>query len=160
MQCLNDLDALLLDAPKIRKADAHTAAQFEIKFGKVRCAIADELRRLAADVDRLTGDNAALSEALDTALLHLAESEADRDAWQFKHNDMVARYDRAQKNASIERIRIEQERDALAAELAQVRAQLEAVPDVRKMSVGQLQVIRDAATNRLYEVYCAGLEQA
>jgi hypothetical protein len=34
---------------------------------------------LLADVDRLTGDNAALSEALDTALLHLKESEADRD---------------------------------------------------------------------------------
>jgi hypothetical protein len=34
---------------------------------------------LLADVDRLTGDNAALSEALDTALRHLKESEADRD---------------------------------------------------------------------------------
>jgi hypothetical protein len=34
---------------------------------------------LLADVDRLTGDNAALSEALDTALAHLKESEADRD---------------------------------------------------------------------------------
>jgi hypothetical protein len=35
---------------------------------------------LLADVDRLTGDNAALSEALDTALAHLKESEAERDA--------------------------------------------------------------------------------
>jgi hypothetical protein len=34
---------------------------------------------LLADVDRLTGDNAVLGEALDTALLHLKESEADRD---------------------------------------------------------------------------------
>jgi hypothetical protein len=35
---------------------------------------------LCDEVDRLTGDNAALSEALDTALLHLKESEAERDA--------------------------------------------------------------------------------
>jgi hypothetical protein len=35
---------------------------------------------LCDEIDRLTGDNAALSEALDTALLHLKESEADRDA--------------------------------------------------------------------------------
>jgi uncharacterized protein involved in exopolysaccharide biosynthesis len=60
--------------------------------------------------------------------------------------------------ADVDRLR--KQRDALAAELAQARAQLAAVPDVRNMSVGQLQVIRDAATNRLYEVYCAGLEQA
>jgi hypothetical protein len=38
-----------------------------------------DITALLADVDRLTGDNAALSEALDTALLHLKESEADRD---------------------------------------------------------------------------------
>jgi hypothetical protein len=41
--------------------------------------MARQLRELLADVDRLTGDNAALSEALDTALAHLKESEADRD---------------------------------------------------------------------------------
>jgi vacuolar-type H+-ATPase subunit I/STV1 len=52
---------------------------------------------LLADVDRLTGDNASLSAALDTALAHLKESEA--------------------------------ERDALAAELAQVRAQLATATD-------------------------------
>jgi hypothetical protein len=39
----------------------------------------DDVGALLADVDRLTGDNAALSEALDTALAHLKESEADRD---------------------------------------------------------------------------------
>jgi hypothetical protein len=61
-------------------------------FG-VESGACDAITALLADVDRLTGDNAALSEALDTALLHLTESEA--------------------------------ERDALAAELAQVRAQAE-----------------------------------
>ena len=51
MQCLNDLDALLLDVPNIRKRDARFAADFEIKFAHTRAAIADTLRALTAERD-------------------------------------------------------------------------------------------------------------
>jgi hypothetical protein len=68
---------------------------------------------LLADVDRLTGDNAALSEALDTALAHLKESEADRDKAVTMLGDEAIAHSRTRR-----------ERDALAAELAQVREQL------------------------------------
>lgn len=56
MQCLNDLDALLLDAPKVRKGDAHFAADFEIRFAKTRCAIADTLRALTRERDALVAE--------------------------------------------------------------------------------------------------------
>jgi hypothetical protein len=142
---------------------------------------------LCDEVDRLTGDNAALSEALDTALLHLKESEAERDAlagqlaqalkdeieYTFTRlgNPLIKTQPPAAKqepfaewsakaavlfepppDAGEEAERVKAERDALAAQLAKAL-------DVSKMSVGQLQVIRDAATNRLYEVYCDTLER-
>jgi len=56
MQCLNDLDALLLDTPRVRKGDARFAADFEIKFAKTRCAIADTLRELTAERDALAAE--------------------------------------------------------------------------------------------------------
>jgi hypothetical protein len=70
-----------------RKQEIESVAQQLHMHGEFVPAIM--LRELLADVDRLTGDNAALSEALDTALAHLKESEAERDAlagqWQEEH---------------------------------------------------------------------------
>lgn len=59
MQCLNDFGALLLDAPRVRKADARFAADFEIKFAKTRCDIADTLRELTAEGDALAAELAS-----------------------------------------------------------------------------------------------------
>jgi predicted RNase H-like nuclease (RuvC/YqgF family) len=84
---------------------------------------------LLADVDRLTGDNAALSEALDTALLHLKESEAERDALAGQLRQLRYDYDQdlsaARKYSAEDRVfaadelaQVKRERDALAAELA------------------------------------------
>jgi hypothetical protein len=124
----------------------------------------EAITALLADVDRLTGDNAALSEALDTALLHLKESEADRDAaveqsGHYEAEVMICHgllegltpggsefynspercaewaMDRMRSVAKVakERNELRKERDALAAELATVRAQLDAVPEIVMM---------------------------
>jgi hypothetical protein len=73
---------------------------------------------LCDEVDRLTGDNAALSEALDTALLHLKESEADVDRLTQERDMANVSLSAALRDAA----NMRKERDALAAELAQVRA--------------------------------------
>jgi hypothetical protein len=69
---------------------------------------------LCDEVDRLTGDNAALSEALDTALLHLKESEADRD----KAVTMLG-------EEAIAHSRTRHERDALAGQLEEQGAEID-----------------------------------
>jgi hypothetical protein len=95
---------------------------------------------LLAEVERLTGER----DEYRTAYLNEQKlSSSYHVLWQTQEDDIA---------------RLTVERDALAAELATVRAQLAQAVDVRSMSVRQLQVIRDAATNRLYEVYCAELD--
>jgi replication fork clamp-binding protein CrfC len=97
-----------------RKQEIESVAQQLHMHGEFVPAIM--LRELLADVDRLTGDNAALSEALDTALAHLKESEADRDKAIAQHNALLAILAEGAKNLKA----AEAERDALAGELAKV----------------------------------------
>jgi hypothetical protein len=95
-----------------RLAEYVIPTTFQAHFGHAIIA-------LLADVDRLTGDNAALSEALDTALLHLKESEADVDRLTQERDMANVSLSAALRDAA----NMRKERDALAAELAQVRAQ-------------------------------------
>jgi hypothetical protein len=90
-----------------RLAEYVIPTTFQAHFGHAIIA-------LLADVDRLTGDNAALSEALDTALLHLKESEADRD----KAVTMLG-------EEAIAHSRTRHERDALAGQLEEQGAEID-----------------------------------
>jgi hypothetical protein len=100
------------------EGDAKTDAEF---IAASRAAVPE----LLADVDRLTGDNAALSEALDTALLHLKESEAERDALAAKlyyEQGMGAGLKDEGDTLRAAVKRLVAERDALAGQLAEAQA--------------------------------------
>jgi hypothetical protein len=76
---------------------------------------------LCDEIERLTAQTDAIADEWQRENDKLNACRAERDAWQYKHNDLVARFDRAQINANMERNQLERERDALVAQLAKAR---------------------------------------
>jgi hypothetical protein len=85
---LADVDRLTAERDEARKATIDNAPEWYLDAVRVmqarhdaeRDALRNHLNAADDEYNTLAHDNAALSEALDTALLHLKESEAERDA--------------------------------------------------------------------------------
>lgn len=122
----NRIDELLSVIAKANKR-VEEAEAIEFNLAKRLSDSAVRATALEAEVNRLTValyDDAA--QKLGDAMLEasrlraqVADLTAERDAWQYKHNDLVARLDRAQMNANGERNQLEQMLRVLAKEIAQ-----------------------------------------
>jgi hypothetical protein len=101
---------------------------------------ASAIMALLADVDRLTAERDALA-------AELAQVRGDVDNYAAMQYEAGRRY-------TPDRFMAYEEWQAIHRKQTHSLTRL----DVSKMSAGQLQVTRDPATNRLFEVYCAPLE--
>jgi predicted flap endonuclease-1-like 5' DNA nuclease/ABC-type phosphate transport system substrate-binding protein/DNA repair exonuclease SbcCD ATPase subunit len=173
-----------LTSLRAQLADAEsTKMSLEIELNQLRpqlaenrqmfAALEQELDRLQADFSRLQQAKTADEETLETLRLQLSEAQAvpaglqaDLDEWRSRFQTLAAEVEtirQGQAEAQAQRDALQAERDGLAAQLADVRLQLEALPPSLTAEVetaGAIALITPILTSAVTAASTSGVVQA